>query len=91
MSDSPPDPPAVAVPKADANGQLIVALAIVAVLGLLGLALIVAALVTQDWSSAPAIIGTIVGALATALNAPSGIGNVLRASAAAQPQSPPAP
>lgn len=68
------------VPAADKNGQLIVSLAIVAVLGVVALGLIVAAIVTTDWTFAAGAIGAIIGALATALNTPSGITNALRAS-----------
>jgi hypothetical protein len=76
---------AAAIPSADANGQLIVSGAIVAVMGVIALALIIAAGITRDWSIAGLAIGTIIGALATALNAPTGITSALRASAAAKP------
>lgn len=75
-----PSPAPVPVPAADKNGQLIVSLAIVVVLGIVAIALIVAAMVTKDWTFAAGAVGAIVGALATALNTPSGISNALRAS-----------
>lgn len=67
------------IPAAETNGQLIVALAIVAVLGVLAVALVAAAAITGKWDALGIPVGTVIGALATALNAPSGIGNVLRA------------
>lgn len=70
------------IPAAETNGQLIVALAIVVVLCILAAALVVAGVMTGKWDVLAAPIGTVIGALATALNAPSGIGNVLRANRA---------
>lgn len=64
--------PTAKPPAAEANGQLIVALAIV--LGLVAVALLLAHAGKNDTA-----VGAIIGALATALNAPTGIGNVLRA------------
>lgn len=79
---TPPSSAAVAkIPAADANGQLIVSLAIVVILGCIALGLIVASAATKDWTFAAGAIGAIIGALATALNAPTGITNVLRAGA----------
>lgn len=75
-----PDPAPAPVPSADKNGQLIVSLAIVVVLGTIAVALIVAAKMTHDWTFAAGAIGAIVGALATALNTPTGTPNALRAS-----------
>lgn len=80
MSEPPsPAAPAAAdpapIPPADANGQLIVSLAIVVILGGIGVGLIFTGLKTEG----AAILGSIVGALANALTAPTGIGNVLRA------------
>lgn len=69
-------------PAAEANGQLIVALAIVVTMGVLGLALVIAGCVTKQWAVAMGGIGPIVGSLATALNAPTGIANAVRASKA---------
>lgn len=81
-----PDPPHAAptkkshpVPAAEANGQLIVSLAIVIGLVLLGAGLIVAGCVTKDHGLAWGGVGTIIGALATALNAPSGVTSTVRA------------
>lgn len=83
MTDKPNTPPVAPVaappPAADANGQLIVALAIVIVLGLLGGGLVIAGVLDKtSWAALAGIIGTIAGALAQALTAPSGIGNVIR-------------
>lgn len=69
------------LPAADVNGQLIVSMAIVIVLGGIAVALIVAAGHNKDWTFAAGAVGAIIGALATALNAPTGITNVLRAGA----------
>lgn len=72
--------PAVDLPKppaADANGQLIVSLATVIILGALGGGLILAGMKTEG----AAILGSIVGALANSLNSPTGIGNVIRGAA----------
>lgn len=73
-------PISVSVPAADANGQLIVAMAIVAVLGLTSIGLIVAGCITGRWDVLGIPIGTAIGSLATALNAPTGITSALRAS-----------
>ena len=67
--------PEVAPPAAEANGQLIVALAIV-----VGLVIVAVLLAWQGKNDTA--VGAIIGALATALNAPTGIGNVLRATVA---------
>ena len=40
--------------------------------------LIVASIITKDWSATGGLIGAGMGALATALNAPTGIGNAIR-------------
>lgn len=77
-------------PAADVNGQLIVALAIVGVLCAIAGGLIYAGVVTQKWDVLAGPIGTVIGGLVTALNAPSGIGNVLRANAANPPTAAPA-
>lgn len=63
----------------ESTNQLIVAMAIVAVLGLIGLGLIVAGIITKQWSDFGLGIGSIIGALATALNTPSGISKVIAA------------
>lgn len=76
---------ATAVPSADANGQLIVSLAIVVVLGLIALALVIAGTMTGKWDVLAGGIGAAIGALATALNAPSGLSNVLRAASTPPP------
>ncbi len=67
------------IPAADTNGQLIVSLAIVGTMGAISVGLIVAAIWTKDWSVAMGGVGTAIGSLATALNAPTGISNALRA------------
>lgn len=71
-------PPVTPVPAESPNAQLIVALSIVASLGATGIGLIVAGCLTGQWAVLSGGIGTIIGALATALNAPTGIANVLR-------------
>lgn len=78
-------------PEKPADAQLIVALAIVVVLGGIAAGLIVAACITKDWTLAAGAVGTIIGALATALNAPTGIANALRATTPAQPEPDPQP
>jgi hypothetical protein len=69
-------------PAAEANGQLIVALAIVLGLVTIEIGLVVAGYLSGQWAILGGPIGVVIGALATALNAPTGIGNVLRASKA---------
>jgi hypothetical protein len=66
-------------PAAETNGQLIVSLAIVGVLGSVAVGLIVAGCITGKWDQVGTGIGTAIGALATALNAPTGISNMVRA------------
>jgi hypothetical protein len=78
------DPAKPKIPAAETNGQLIVALAIVLVFLVVALALVVAGVMTGKWDVLGGPIGTVIGALATALNAPSGIGNVLRANKAGE-------
>jgi len=56
----------------ETNSQTMVALAIVAVLALLGLGLIGAGLLLKDTGPVWGGVGAIIGALATALNAPNG-------------------
>ena len=81
-----PDPTAgPPLPAAETNGQLIVALAIVGILAVLGVSLVVAGVMTGKWDVLAGGIGTVIGALSTALNAPSGIGSVLRANSAGKP------
>jgi hypothetical protein len=65
--------------KPAADGQLIVALAIVAAMLLIAVGLMVTAYLLSNWGVASLAVGTIIGALATALNAPTGIANALRA------------
>lgn len=79
MTDAPPtaSPP----PAAEANGQLIVALTTVLILGALGGGLIALGLKTEG----AAILGSIVGALANSLNSPTGVGNVIRTAVATKP------
>lgn len=76
-----PTPP---IPAADANGQLIVSMAIVTILGALGIGLVISAVITKDWTQAGVGLGTIIGVLGNALTAPTGIANVLRATTQAQ-------
>ena len=64
------------------NAQLVVALAIVGAMTLVAIAVIVAAAFTHQWGMASTVVSTIVGALAVALNAPTGIANALKAALA---------
>lgn len=87
MTDLPPVVAPVAAPDpkppaAETNGQLIVALLIVVMLGILGTFMVIAGAITHEWPVLTGGIGTIIGILGTALNTPTGIGNVLRASKA---------
>lgn len=83
MSESPT--PAVIVttepkpPAADVNGQLIVSVVIVLVLGLLGGGLLLVGYELKDLDKATVGVATIIGALANSLTAPTGVANVLRA------------
>lgn len=74
----PPKPPA-----AEANGQLIVALATVTGLVGLGIGCIVAAIILKS-AEAWVAAGSIIGILGNSLTAPSGIGSVIRAGIAAK-------
>lgn len=74
---SPPGARAIEAPRWDA--QLIVACAIVAALGIITLALVAAAAYTNAWDTLGVPIGTAIGALATALNAPSGTASAIKA------------
>lgn len=65
-------------PAAERNGQLIVSLSIVGAMAAIAVGLMITHVLTKD----AAILGgvfTIVGALATALNAPTGITNAIKA------------
>jgi hypothetical protein len=85
MTDTPPIAAAlVAVPaKTDPNAQMIVALRIVYVMGGIGVALIVAGVISVLYGHAENAIwlgiGTIVGSLGTALNAPNGTSSAITA------------
>lgn len=85
MTETPPDPaPAPVAPvrpsTESANAQTIVSMAIVVALWTIALAAILAALVEKTVAAvAFGAVGVVVGSLATALNAPSGIGSVLSA------------
>jgi len=62
------------------DAQLIVSLAIIAAQTVLGCTLIGVAVYMQNWQIAAAGgVGTIIGSLSTALNAPSGTANALKA------------
>lgn len=74
MSDENPGAPGC-VP----DGQLIVALSVVAAITVITVALVVAGAFTGKWDVLSVGIGTGIGALATALNAPTGVANALRA------------
>lgn len=92
MSEAPNTPPAAdppKVPAAEANGQLIVSLAIVTAMVVIAVGLIVAGAMVKDGTYVTAGVFTIIGALATALNAPSGTSTAIRA-AATKPTPPPA-
>ena len=52
--------------------------------GTLGLALVIAGVMTGKWDVLAGGIGAVIGALGSALNAPSGIGSVIRANPAVQ-------
>lgn len=79
MSESPTPPPdTTKPPAADANGQLIVSLAIVGAMTIMGVGLLVAGLISDKWEILGTGVGTLIGALANALTAPSGISNVVR-------------
>jgi len=83
MSDQDPaSAPAAAsapVPAAEKNGQLIVSLAIVVAMVVIAVGLIIAGAIAKDGASITAGVFTIIGALASALNAPTGVANALRA------------
>jgi len=64
--------------KEPMTGQVLVSLVIVAVMCVIGLGLIVAAALTNNWSTATGGVSTIIGALATALNSPTGISAAIR-------------
>lgn len=66
----------------ESSNQLIVALSIVAVLGLLGMGLIIGGIIDKNWADLGVGIGAIVGALSNALAAPSGVASVIKASKA---------
>lgn len=61
------------------DAQLIVALAIVVALAIITVSLVAAAAFTNAWDTLGVPIGTAIGALATALNAPSGTANAIKA------------
>jgi predicted Co/Zn/Cd cation transporter (cation efflux family) len=77
MDDQPPE--SSHVPAAEVNGQLIVALSIVGAMILIAVALIIAGTLTKEPTMITGGVFTIIGALATALNAPTGISNAIRA------------
>ena len=62
------------------DSQIVAALAVITVLGLIGIGLIVAGILTKQWGEVSGGIGTIIGSLATALNTPTGVANALKAS-----------
>ncbi len=77
MTDTPPGSTLTAAPK-DSSAQTIVALAIAGGLTVLGAGAIVAAVLVHDIAATCfTVVGTAIGALATALNAPSGIASVI--------------
>ena len=69
------------------DSQIVAALAVITVLGLIGIGLIVAGILTKQWGEVSGGIGTIIGSLATALNTPTGVANALKASSG--PKDPP--
>lgn len=81
MSEAPstPKPPA-----ADTNGQLIVALTTVLIMGTIALGMIVVLFHDKDNKEAWIGLGTTVGVLGNSLTAPSGVGSVIRSAAKAQ-------
>lgn len=84
MTETPPVPAPVGVraAKPPADTQLVVALAIVGGMVAIALTVIIAAALVNQIALGFGIAGTIVGALATALNTPTGVSNALKASAA---------
>ena len=70
--------------KPPLDTQLIVALAIVGSLGLIAVGLIVGGIVSNSLPTTLTGVGTIIGALSTALNAPTGVSNALKAMREAQ-------
>jgi len=82
MTDTPPTTPA---PR-DSASQAVVAFTIVICVTTLGAGCIVAAVFVQSLASvALAIVGTVVGGLLTALQAPSGIGAVISSALGKKP------
>lgn len=89
MADPTPAPKLAPDPadSPESQSQLVVALAIVAAMTVLGIGLIIAAVVSKQWAILPNGVFMILGAFATALNAPTGVGKLLNA-AKQQPQKP---
>lgn len=78
MTDSTSTPSPAQSPAESANAQTIVSMAIVSALSIIALAAIAAALVDKSIAAvAFGAVGVVVGSLATALNAPTGIANVI--------------
>ena len=75
------DEPFSTRPDKPANAQLIVALAIVAAITAISLGLIVAGVLTSQWTVFSGGVFAAIGALATALNSPTGVANALAAAA----------
>lgn len=73
------------------NSQTLVALTIVVALTLLGAGLIVAGFMLKDAGPVWGGVGTVIGALATALNAPNGARSAAPAPLAAPPPAPAPP
>lgn len=82
MSESPtPDPGALpAAPNSERNEQLISSQTIIIAMTVIALALIIGGFLTKNWVIVSGSVGTIVGALATALTTPNGIAAAIRSS-----------
>lgn len=76
-------------PISGLGGQVLVALAIVAGMTALGISLVVAAVVTKNPGLAVGGVATIIGALAAALNTPTGVSAALTAAKTPAPPSEP--
>ena len=73
----------------DSASQAVIAAGIIVAVTVLGIGLMILAYeVPSQSASALTAVGTVIGGLLTALNAPSGIGKVIAAATAPKPQAP---
>lgn len=80
MTDATPDATTLTSAPKDSSAQTIVALAIVGALVVIGVGALIAAVVDRTQSGAAlTVVGTAIGALATALNAPNGLASMISA------------